>query len=511
MKNEKPNKKENQEILIVSKKRVKNLAEVYTAKREVVSILNLIPQEIWENNNSTFLEPSCGNGNFIEAIILKKIKNLNINKNQQQLEFDILNAVCHIYGIDICFENIKTCKNRIFKLIKKYFYDIYNHLIPTEKFLTTLEYIIDLNYICNDTLKNSENICFIKWKFSINLDCKEKIFKLSELLKSDKKQLNFSFDVIVGNPPYQLKDGGYGASASPLYHLFVNQAKDLNPKYLSMIIPARWYAGGKNLDKFRNDMIQDKKISYLVDFTDSNDCFPGVEIKGGICYFLWDRNYHGDCTVINFNHKKEIKLKRKLNEYPVFVRFNSSISILKKIKNVNENNLSNKVLGRNVFDLSTNFTDFRQHKTKNDILIYARNTKGYIEKSIVKKNIELIEKYKVIIPKAGEGTGKFPNRIIGKPILTDKNSCCTETYLVIGSFDSILKAKNLYTYLNTKFVRFLIGLIKSTQDTTKDKFLFVPDLTMDEKWTNKKLYIKYGLNKQEIDFIELMIKDHEVK
>lgn len=328
-------------------------------------------------------------------------------------------------------------------------------------------------------------------------------------LKTILKGKNMKFDVIVGNPPYQINDGGHGASASPLYHLFVDQAKKLNPQYLTMIIPARWYASGKGLDSFRETMLNDKKIKILVDYTDASECFPGVEIKGGVCYFLWDESHNDTCLVINKIRDKESSINRNLNDYDVFVRFNDGINILNKIKTHNEPTLSDMVLSRNPFGLATNFTDFKKEQFSNSIKLYSRNSKGYVDKSYITKNADIIQKYKVIIPKAGEGDGKFPNKIIGKPILIEKNSCCTETYLVLGSFSTILEAKNFENYINTKFVRFLIGLIKTTQDTTKDKFLFVPQLNMNDKWNDEKLYKKYNFNQQEIYFIESMIKPME--
>lgn len=497
--------------LINSKERVKNLGEVYTAKLEIDSMLNLIPLEIWGKLDSSFLEPSCGDGNFIEAIIIKKIdyyiKINSIIKSEIEIQNDILVIVANIYGIDICDTNISQCRLRISNLLKNILVHKFNISKISEDFEKILIDMVDKNYIVGNTLEESKKINLVKWEKIKDYSFKKSNYLLDNLIseqkKSDKEIKESFFCVIVGNPPYQMKDMGYGASASPLYHFFVDFAKQLHPQYLSMIIPARWYTSGKGLNDFRQSMLNDLHMKILVDILNSKECFPGVKIKGGLCYFLWDSSYKGACTVTNNVNNQISNSERYLNEYSTFIRFNNATSLLKKILSFNKQNLSSVVSSRDPFDFRTNFADFKE----DGVLIYARKKTAYVNKNQILKNINLIDKYKVLLACAAEGEGNYPNKIIGKPIVAEPNSCCTETYIVCSSFDSKIEAERFALYLKTKFVRFLIALKKNTQHLTKERFEFVPLLSMNKIYTDKLLYELFNLNLEDIDFIESMIKD----
>ena len=329
------------------------------------------------------------------------------------------------------------------------------------------------------------------------------------------------FDVIIGNPPYQLSDGGAQASARPLYHLFVQQAKKLNPRYLTMIIPARWYAGGKGLDEFRNIMLKDKHIRVLHDFNNASECFPNVEIKGGVCYFLWDRDNSGDCIVnTHINDAISSSMKRPLLEdgCDSFIRQNEAITILRKVQNVKDKSFASIVKPAMTFGLRTFVTDFDSKiPAPNHTKVYANHCIGYIKTSKIKSGLDYINKWKVILPEA-IGSGDMTKDVC-KPILSEPNSINTETYIMNGPYKTETEAINVIKYIKTKFFHFMLGLKKVTQHTTSKVYQFVPiqDFTnnSDINWDlssahiDKQLYAKYGLTEEEIEFIESMIRPME--
>jgi site-specific DNA-methyltransferase (adenine-specific) len=329
-----------------------------------------------------------------------------------------------------------------------------------------------------------------------------------------KEIFNMKFDVIVGNPPYQLNDGGgTGSSASPIYHNFITQAKKMNPKYLTMIIPSRWFSGGKGLDDFRDEMLNDSRISNLVDYSDSNECFPGVDIAGGICYFLWDREHHGECSVENIHNGKSTISKRRLNEFSsTFVRDSVAISIIKKIKAKSDTFLDEIVSSRRPFGLDSKERPLK----KGDLTLIWSGGEGPYDQTKVKTGINLIKKWKVLISKAshdhGGQSGKDgTRRILSRIEVIPPDTVCTESYLIIGPYNTKREAVNMANYLRLKFSRFLISTILLTQNITKDKFQFVPHVDLSDCLTDSKLYKMYELTNEEISYIESMIRPMELE
>lgn len=478
--------------------------EVFTPPKIANRILDLLPKHLWSNENTTFFDPACKSGVFLREIASRlmiglesKIPNIDkrINHILQKQIFGL--AITEITGL----------------LSRR---SLYCSRFANEK------------YSIVDGFNNSDGNIFFNesehsWKLNICEYCgaSKHLYDRNNKLEShayefihnynNKKIINnMKFDVIVGNPPYQLNDGGHEASAKPIYHLFVEQAKKLNPKYLSMIIPSRWFSGGKGLDKFRENMLKDRRIKELHDFLDASECFTkGVEIKGGVCYFLWDKDYSGDCKVVTHDSNKIISEKiRPLLEKDLtsFIRYNEAISIIRKIRKLNEKPFNSLVSSRKPFGFPT---DFKGNKNigKHSVKFYAQKVTNFVEKKDILINREWVDQHKLIVPKAiGSGNSKT-DKI--KPIYSEPGSCCSETYIVIGPFNSKKTCENVISYINTKFFHFLVGLKKITQHTTKRVYEFVPMQDFNEPLNDKSLYKKYELNSSEINFIENLIHPGE--
>lgn len=330
------------------------------------------------------------------------------------------------------------------------------------------------------------------------------------------------FDVIIGNPPYQLEDAGYGKSAAPIYHLFVEQAKKLEPRYLSLVIPARWFAGGKGLDEFRESMLPDNRVRSIDDYLSASDVFPGVGLKGGVCYFLWDRDNPGPCRVTtHFKDWPVSTASRPLLEegVDVFVRFNEGLSILRKVVAVesgqsqslslpDSKRFDRLVSSRKPFGLETTFKG-KTARRAGDVVVYQNGGIGYTRRSSITTGTELIDKWKVYVGRAAPGTGNrdtYPHRIISTPFVGAPGSISSETYLCIGPFDSKSQAESVLSYLFCRLTRLLILLHKPSQDTTRKVYTFVPTQEWTRQWTDKDLYAKYALSASEIAFIEKIVR-----
>jgi site-specific DNA-methyltransferase (adenine-specific) len=328
---------------------------------------------------------------------------------------------------------------------------------------------------------------------------------------------NMQFDVIIGNPPYQLNDGGgEGASAIPLYHKFVQQAKALDPRMLTMVIPARWYSGGKGLDEFRAQMLRDGGLSEIHDFPETDMVFPGVNIRGGVCYFLWRSDHVGEVRIVNYKSGSEPdSTKRPLLEegLSTFVRYNSAISILRKVLNRGEPTMNLWVQPRNPFGIAANFSDFSPVRTSKTPILLFRSRRGssldrevYIRASAIQSNLQYLDRLKVLVSKASPGGDEYPHSIFSTPFIAPRNSVSTETYLIVGFPETEQEAKNLVTYMRSRFFRFLVSLVKNTQNISRSCFALVPVQDLSTSWTDEKLYEKYGISDDEIAFIEKMIR-----
>lgn len=333
---------------------------------------------------------------------------------------------------------------------------------------------------------------------------------------------DMQFDVIIGNPPYHLRTEGYGTQARPIYHHFVEQAKRLDPRLLTMVIPARWFSGGMGLDEFRAAMLADRRIRIIEDFPDSNDVFPGTQIKGGVCYFLWDRDNAGTVRVIT--HDKGvagIPVERPLLEpgADVFIRYNEALPILRKVFAVEngqqpssvslslpeEKQFARLVSSIGAFGLDSTFRG-KPSKGHGDIKVYRNGGIGYLARGELTKEAHVVDKWKVFIPRAGSGSDSFPHPILGKPFAGEPGSISSWTYMYIGPFENRAETANVISYIRTRLFRLLVLLHKPSQDATRGVYTFVPIQDFSQTWTDEKLYAKYGITADDIEFIESMIR-----
>ena len=482
--------------------------EVFTPPEIANRMLDLLPKEIWSDSKVKFLDPFCKSGVFLREITKRLLDGLSeeIPDMQERLDHILHHQV---YGMAIT-ELTSLVSRRSLYCSKE---------ASSEYSISRFDEAAG-NIVFHEiphTWNESTGKC-------IYCGASREVYERGEDKESHAYQFihtdnpkelfnNMKFDVIIGNPPYQLNDGGGRDSAAiPLYDKFVQKAKQLAPHFLIMIIPARWYTGGRGLDDFRDNMISDTRLKVIHDYPETDDCFPGLNIRGGVCYFLWDSLYHGDCTIINHIKGKMIEMKRPLKEanIPLLIRYNQSISIMKKVLKFKEVSLGKYVSTSKPFGMRSNFSDFTSIQTEmHSVKLYRFGENGYVAKKIIVKNEKLIDRYKVLVSKASPGGDEYPHSIVSQPIVSEPNSVCTETYLVIKDVDSRIEAENLVSYIKTRFFRFMMSLVKNTQNISKASYTFVPLQDFSHPWTDEMLYRKYKLSSDEIAFIESMIRPME--
>ncbi|MDE6407953.1 MAG: Eco57I restriction-modification methylase domain-containing protein [Anaeroplasmataceae bacterium] len=511
--------------------------EVFTPPSIANAMLDLLPKEIWKDRNAKFLDPFTKSGVFLREItkrlleaqmpnyqfILQQIEDKKKNsKALSQKDNEFLNSlqvnidyILHnqVYGIAIT--ELTSLLSRRSLYCSKY----PNCKYSISKF-DNAEGNIRFKRV-EHTWKNGKCIFCGASQSEYDRDKNLETHAYEFIHVNEPKEIfNMKFDVIIGNPPYQMSDGGNGASAMPIYQKFIEQAKKLNPKYLSMIVPARWYAGGRGLDEFRKQMLTDSCLRIIHDFPNASECFPGVEIKGGVCYFLWKRDEKGLCKVINHSNGKLLETERELLERgcDTFIRYNQAISILHKVISYQESTFNLMVSPNDPFGYDVRVEnsylrikpDIKLESFSNSVKIYYYGWRkkgiGYISKDTVRKNQNMISGYKIFISRAYGAGENFPHQILGVPFISEENSVCTETYLMIGPVSDLSIANNILSYISTKFFRFLVMLKKNTQSATPAVYELVPTQDFSKPWTDEELYQKYALSQEEIDFIESMIK-----
>lgn len=482
--------------------------EVFTPPEIANRMLDLLPKEIWSDSKVKFLDPFCKSGVFLREITKRLLDGLSEEIPDMQERLD---HILHyqVYGMAITELTSLVSRRSLYcskDASSEYSISRFDEAAGN----------IAFHEIPHTWNESTGKCIYCGASREVYERGEDKESHAYQFIHTDNpKELfnNMKFDVIIGNPPYQLNDGGGRDSAAiPLYDKFVQKAKQLAPHFLIMIIPARWYTGGRGLDDFRDNMISDTRLKVIHDYPETDDCFPGLNIRGGVCYFLWDSLYHGDCTIINHIKGKMIEMKRPLKEanIPLLIRYNQSISIMKKVLKFKEVSLGKYVSTSKPFGMRSNFSDFTSIQTEmHSVKLYRFGENGYVAKKIIVKNEKLIDRYKVLVSKASPGGDEYPHSIVSQPIVSEPNSVCTETYLVIKDVDSRIEAENLVSYIKTRFFRFMMSLVKNTQNISKASYTFVPLQDFSHPWTDEMLYRKYKLSSDEIAFIESMIRPME--
>lgn len=473
--------------------------EVFTPPELTNQILDLLPVTIWTDPHIKFLDPFCKSGVFLREITKRLSKGLEelIPDQQKRIDHILKNQV---FGI---------ATSEITALISRR--TLYCSKTANSEFSVTRAFDTEDG---NIFFKRAQH----EWKSGKCLYCNASegnpVFHRSNEHENlaypflhaeiDQFLADHQFDVIVGGPPYHLQDSEGNVGASPIYPLFVEKVKSLGPRFANLIIPARWFAGGKGLDDFRSQMLNDPHISKLVDYPITGDIFPGLKVIGGICFFLRDLQHVGRCEVETNMNKTSSRSLRLLNEFDTFIRFNEALPIVRKVLKKSRNTLDSKVSQQKPFGLRTNYPG----STVGDLKVYKRNGITTAQSKDIKINEDLIDKWKVITPMGyGEGgeTKGYPRHIIGRPIIIEPGSICTETYIVVSSFNTENEASNLAKLLRTKVIRFLIGMRKNTQHVSSDRFKFVPDLDMTKAWDDKALEKYFDITDTEANFISQLI------
>jgi len=494
--------------------------EVFTPPQLANQILDLLPPELWSDKKATFLDPGCKSGVFLREIAKRLDRGLEqeIPEHQERINHIFKNQ---LHGLAITELTALLSRRSVYcSKDAKGKYSVCETFDSPQGNIRfgRVEHAWE-NGRCRYCGANTEN-----YERGGELESHAYAFIHTE---KPEEILNMRFDVIIGNPPYQLSDGGFGESARPIYHLFVEQAKKLNPRYLTMIIPSRWFAGGKGLDEFRQSMLTDNRVRSIDDYLSASDVFPEVGLKGGVCYFLWDRDNPGSCRVTtHFKDWPVSTADRSLHEegVDVFIRFNEGLSILKKIVAVesgesqslslpDSRRFDRLVSSRKPFGLETTFKG-KAAKRAGDVLVYQNGGTGYTPRSSITTGTDLIDKWKLFAGYAAPGTGNkdtYPHRIISTPFVGEPGSISSETYLCIGPFDSKSRAESVLSYLSCRLTRLLILLHKPSQHVTRKVYTFVPTQKWIRKWTDKDLYSKYDLSASEIAFIEKIVRPMELK
>ena len=507
LKNEYMNPKQSDVLEVIA-----NLSndQVFTPPKIANALLDLLPNEVWSNPTLRWLDPGSKTGIFPREVAKRLMIGLQevIPNEESRLEHILKNMI-----FAVATEKLTGMMSRR---------TLYCSKDASSEFSTTRFENVSGN-IWHERIEHlyEKDRCRecggIRDQLEIQgRDNKAYGFIHDEGIKTIEKELKMKFDVIVGNPPYQMDDEG-GHRPVPLYHLFVEQAKALNPRYIAMITPSRWMGGGLGLNQFRETMLKDNRIRKLMDFPVPSEVFPGVEIKGGVSYFLWDRDNPGTCQMSTQRNGEIVgPFDRNLNQFDVLVRDTKALPILEKVLQKKDTSFSTLVSSVRPFgnELRSNFKGFRtaDKSLDGDLKLFmnesSKRVQRWVSSDLVENNKDMVKKWKIFVPKAGsDGGQRIPDVVLGPAFVGGPNTICTETYLAIGPFSTKREAEFCLEFMRTRFARFLVSLRKMSQDTMQKSFLWVPLQDWDRTWTDAVLYKKYGITKDEQTYIETMIKE----
>ena len=474
--------------------------EVATPPDHAAAMLDLLPSDIWSDPTIKWLDPCSKSGVFLREIAVRLFEGLagwesDFEKRREHIFREMLFGAAITEMTGIISRRTVYCAHDASGDLSLVRFEDSNGNIP---------FIGAKHDFINDRCR----ICKAPAELERGETRENYAYSFIHGTFPTKEQSSMKFDVIVGNPPYQIDSDG-NTRTMPVYQLFVEKAIDMDPQHVLMITPSRWFAGGLGLGPFREKMLADQRVEQMVDFPKSKDCFPGVKIRGGVNYFLWSRDHSGDCSIRTVRGSEVgSPMTRSLGQFDIFVRFNEGVSIVEKVQGLKEETMDATVSALVPFGLRAKFRDYvdKEHPEAIDLHVMSRKVEQ-IARSSVSNNDQWIDKHKTLLHAAYGEDHDGPFSVIANPFAVAPSSACTETYLVVGAFDSAEEAENLAKFLRTKFARFLIWLRMNTQHLRREIFTFLPVLDWSREWTDTDLFERYGLTEDEVAFIDSQIKE----
>jgi site-specific DNA-methyltransferase (adenine-specific) len=479
--------------------------EVFTPPRLVNEMLDLLPESVWTDPTLRWLDPGTKTGVFLREVAKRLLVGLSDQfvSTEDCLEH-ILGEMLH--GIAIT-ELTSLLARRSLYCSKDATSDAATVRMPNPDgnvWFDRSEHTLDKKERCVE--------CGSQVRAG-NADAENHAYGFVHLSgrRQWEKVMPSTFDVILGNPPYQLSTGQESAQAVPIYHRFIQTAIDLNPKYLLMVVPTRWMVGGMGLGDFRKRTLADRRMATLFDFPNGQEVFPTVNIKGGVCYFLWDAAHDGPCRVVTVREGERVDdVSRTLDEFDVFIRSQASLEILRQVRGQDDSSIIEMISAQKPYGLPTNARSTSD--TKNGVKVVAfsggKRTDLFVKKTDIAETGMPLQSWRVLVPKAGsDGGQRIPDPVLGQPQIVPPGVACTESFIAIGPFASEEEATNFEVYLRTRFFRFLVSLRKITQDALRNVYRWVPQQELDRAWTDEELFDRYGLSEGQRAHIVAMVKE----